>query len=81
MPSSWSFIQWYYAWNSREPSARARAERRLEVEIQAAYRHTRETYSPERLQHDLAEHGAAIGLHRIKRIRRKLGLRYTEMPV
>jgi putative transposase len=34
-----------------------------------------ETYGPERLQRDLAVHGVHVGRHRIKRLRRKLGLR------
>lgn len=65
----------YHAWRSRPPSRRAREEARLEVEIQAAHRRTRESYGPERLQRDLADHGVKIGLHRIKRLRRQLGLR------
>jgi transposase InsO family protein len=48
---------------------------RLEVEIKAAHRRTRQTYGPERLQHELAEHGVNVGISRLKRIRRKLGLR------
>lgn len=39
------------------------------------HRRTRETYGPERLQADLAEHGIRTGVHRIKRIWAKLGLR------
>jgi transposase InsO family protein len=50
-------------------------EIRLELEIKAAHRRTRHTYGPERLQHDLAEHGVRMGVCRIKRIRKKLGLR------
>jgi transposase InsO family protein len=47
---------------------------RLELEIKAAHTRTRQTYGPERLQHDLAEHGIQVGICRIKRIRKKLGL-------
>ena len=47
---------------------------RLEVEIKAAHRRTRQTYGAERLQHDLAEHGIRVGICRIKRIRKKLGI-------
>lgn len=65
----------YHAWNDRPPSARAREEARLEAEIQAAHKRNRETYGPERLQDDLRGHGVQVGVHRIKRIRRKLGLR------
>jgi transposase InsO family protein len=64
----------YYAWLDRPLSKRAQEEGRLEVEIRAAYKRTRQTYGPERLQHDLAEHGVRVGICRIKRIRKKLGL-------
>ena len=65
----------YYAWRDRPLSKRAREEMRLEVEIKAADKRTRQTYGPERLQHDLAEHGIKVGICRIKRIRKKLGIR------
>ena len=45
----------YYAWVDRPPSKRAREEVRLELEIKAAHKRTRQTYGPERLQRDLAE--------------------------
>ncbi len=41
-----------------------------ETEIKAAHQRTRETYGPERLQADLADHGIRVGIHRIKRLRR-----------
>jgi len=65
----------YHAWRTRPPSARAREEGRLEAEIQAAHERTRQTCGPERLQADLSDHGVRVGVYRIKRIRRKLGLR------
>ena len=65
----------YHAWRSRPPSARAREEGRLEAEIRAAHERTRQTCGPERLQADLSDHGVRVGVHRIKRIRKKLGLR------
>ena len=48
---------------------------RLELKIRAAHKRTRQTYGPERLQRDLAEHGVRVGICRIKRIRKKLGIR------
>jgi transposase InsO family protein len=48
---------------------------RLEVEIKAAHRRTRQTYGSERLQHELAEHGVQVSICRLKRLWRKLGLR------
>ena len=65
----------YYAWEKRPTSPRKKEEARLEIEIKAAHKRNRGTYGPERLQADLADHGVQVGIHRIKRIRRKLGLR------
>jgi putative transposase len=65
----------YYAWIERPPSRRAQEDARLEVEIKAAHTRTRQTCGPERLQYDLVEHGIQIGVCRIKRIRKKLGIR------
>ena len=65
----------YYAWRERPLSKWAREETRLDVEIRAAHRRTRQVYGAEKLQHDLAEHGIRVGICRIKRIRRKLGIR------
>jgi transposase InsO family protein len=64
----------FYAWLDRPLSERAREEMRLEVEIKAAHKRTRQTYGAERLQHELAEHGVRVGICRLKRLRRKLGL-------
>ena len=61
-------------WTGRYRSEPGR-KLRLEVEIKAAHKRTRQTYGPERLQHDLAEHGIQVGICRIKRIRKKLGIR------
>ena len=65
----------YYKWLHRKPSKRAQEEGRLEVEIKAAHKRTRETYGPERLQHELKDHGVSVGICRIRRIRKKLGIR------
>ena len=65
----------YYAWLDRPVSKWAKEESRLEIEIRAADRRTRQVYGAEKLQHDLSEHGIRVGICRIKRIRRKLGIR------
>ena len=65
----------YYAWVDRRLSKWAKEEARLMIEIQGAHRRTRYVYSAEKLQHDLASHGIQAGLCRIKRIRKKLGIR------
>jgi len=67
----------YYAWCTRRPSKRAQENARLEVAIQAAHVRTRKTYGPERLQVELREDGFPAGIGRIKRLRKKLGLRCT----
>lgn len=69
----------YYAWLNRPPSRHAREETRLEAEIQAAHRRTRRTCGPERLQQDLAAHGVKVGISRIRRIRKKLGMRCKQI--
>jgi putative transposase len=65
----------YYAWLNRPLSNRAKEEARLEIEIRAAHNRTRQSFGPERLQQDLADNGIQIGVCRIKRIRKKLGIR------
>jgi putative transposase len=67
----------YYAWQHRRPSTCAQENARLEVAIQAAHVRTRQTYGPERLQAELREDGFPAGIGRIKRLRKKLGLRCT----
>jgi len=65
----------YYVWVKRSLSTRQKEEERLELEIRAAHTRTRQTYGPVRLQRDLADNGVVVGVHRIKRIRKKLGIR------
>ncbi len=65
----------YYAWVKRPLTIWQQEEMRLELEIIAAHKRTRQTYGPERLQQDLADNGVFVSVYRIKRIRRKLGLR------
>ena len=55
-------ISGYYAWQDRPLSQHDREELRLELEIKAADRRTKQTYGAERLQHDLAEHGIKVGV-------------------
>jgi transposase InsO family protein len=68
----------YYAWQHRRPSKRAQENARLEVAIQVAHVRTRHTYGPERLQAELRD-GFPAGIGRIKRLRKKLGLRCTQV--
>lgn len=65
----------YYAWLRRAPSQRSQDDARLAVAIKAAHERTRQTYGPERLQGELVAQGFPVGVGRIKRLRRQLGLR------
>ena len=65
----------YSAWETRRLSRRAQENRRLEVAIQATHVRTRRSYGPERLQPELKADGFPAGVGRIKRLRRKLGIR------
>jgi len=65
----------YYAWLGRPLSKWAREELRLEVEIIAAHKRTRQVCGAEKLKHDLEENGIQVGICRIRRIRKKLGIR------
>jgi len=66
----------YYSWRSRPPSRRQKDDARLKIVIKAAHTRTRETCGPERLQQDIVENeGVQIGVHRIKRLRKELGIR------
>ncbi len=69
----------YYKWLTSPPPRRALEEGRLEAEIRAAHKRTRQTCGPERLQVDLASHGITIGICRIRRIRKKLGIRCKQV--
>ncbi len=69
----------YHAFVSRPLSARAQENARLEVALHAAHRRTRETYGPLRLQAELKHHGIKAGVSRIKRLRKKLGLRCRQV--
>jgi transposase InsO family protein len=65
----------FYVWINRPISEWAKEEMQLEVAIKSAHRRTRNTYGAERLQHELVKEGIGVGICRIKRIKRKLGLR------
>jgi len=69
----------YYAWCIRQPSQREREDARLEAEIRAAHIRSRGTFGPERLQCDLASYGITTGICRIRRLRKKLGIRCKQV--
>jgi putative transposase len=69
----------YYAWKRRKPSARKRGDDRISIALKAAHERSRGTYGPEKMQTELlAVDGLDVGLNRIKRLRRKNGLRCVQ---
>ncbi|WP_435547977.1 IS3 family transposase, partial [Desulfobacterium sp. N47] len=68
-------ISGYYAWLNRKPPVHSQEEARLEAGIKAAHKRTRKTCGNERLQKDLSEHGVKIGIYRVRKIRKKLGIK------
>jgi len=65
----------YYDWLKRPLSIHDTKEVILKLEIKAAHKRTRETYGAKRLQEDLASQGIEVGVYRIRRIRKELGLK------
>lgn len=65
----------YYSWRSRSESNHAREDRRLCVEIRAAFKSSRETYGARRLHQELLELGVACGRHRVRRLMKEEGLK------
>lgn len=65
----------FHAWRNRAPSRHSLKNARLEVEILAAHKRTPESYSVERLHSDLADHGVKASPYRVRKLRKKLGLR------
>lgn len=66
----------YYARKRRSQSARKQEDERLKTAIKAAHERGRDTYGPEKIQKELTEvDGLIVGIHRIKRLRRQLGLK------
>jgi len=69
----------YYAWLRRSPSKHTQEDARLKLEIRAAHKRTRESCGPERLQSDLADNGVKVGVCRIKRLRKEMGIRCKQV--
>ena len=65
-------VSGYYVWSVRMPSRRAQDDARLEVEIRAAHKRTREACGSERLREDMLTHGVDAGLYRIRKLREKM---------
>ena len=65
----------FYAWRTRPPSVRARADAQLLSRVRASFLTSDRTYGARRVWHDLLVEGLACGLHRIERLMRHAALR------
>jgi putative transposase len=65
----------FYAWRTRSPSARARADEVLMGQVRASFLASDRTYGARRVWHDLWAEGGSCGRHRIERLMRHQALR------
>ena len=65
----------FYAWRTRAPSARARANDQLLTRVRASFLASDRTYGARRVWHDLLADGVSCGRHRIERLMRQAALR------
>jgi putative transposase len=64
----------YYAWQGRQPSARAQADAALLEQIRAIHTSSRGTYGAPRIQAELAAQGTFVGRKRVARLLQAAGL-------
>jgi len=65
----------FYAWRTRSPSARARANEQLLTRVRASFFASDRTYGARRVWHDLLADGVSCGRHRIEQLMRHAALR------
>jgi transposase InsO family protein len=65
----------FYAWLRRPPSARARSDQQLAVEIVAVHARSRRTYGSPRVRATLRAKGLRVGKKRVERLMRREGVR------
>ena len=65
----------FYAWRTRSPSARARANEQLLTRVRSSFLASDRTYGARRVWHDLLADGVSCGRHRIERLMRQAALR------
>jgi putative transposase len=65
----------FYAWLTRPPSPRTRADEELTGKVRASFLASDRTYGARRVWHDLLADGVSCGLHRIERLMRQQALR------
>jgi putative transposase len=69
----------YYGWQQLPYTPKRQADAQPAVAIEAAHERTRHTYGPYRLQAKLVAEGIEVGVHRIRRIRQKRGIRCKQV--
>ena len=65
----------YYAFESRTPSDRARADARLVVKIRAVHQRGRRKYGSPRVHEKLTKQGVSVGRHRVARLMKENDIR------
>jgi len=65
----------FYAWRTRSPSARARANDQLLSRVRSSLLASDRTYGARRVWHDLLADGVSCGRHRIEHLMRQAALR------
>jgi putative transposase len=65
----------YHAWLNRVPSQRACDDEAYGTKVRASHVGSDRTYGARRVWHDLLADGLPLGLHRVERLMRELGLR------
>jgi putative transposase len=65
----------FYAWRTRPPSVRARADEQFLIRVRASFLTSDRTYGARRVWHDVLVEGLACGRHRIERLMRHAALR------
>ena len=65
----------FYAWRSREDSDHAVDDRRLAIEVRAAFEESRQRYGSPRVFRVLRRKGVRVGRHRVARLMREQQLR------
>ena len=65
----------FYAWLTRAPSKRVRANEQLGTAIHSSFMQSDHTYGARRVWHDLLATGYCCGLHRVERLMRQQALR------
>jgi putative transposase len=65
----------FYAWRTREPSARARQDQRLRIEVRVIHRQTSGRYGSPRIHQELQARGERVSRKRVARLMQVEGLR------